>query len=1192
MNDTRHFVRLILIFTLLSSSILARADVTGSVLGSVVDERGATVPNARVVLMNSKTGYQRTLLTDTAGAYEFLSVPVGDGYSVEITSTGFEKSMVARIVLQVNQRFRIDFRLKVGQVTQQVTVSSDSVQVDTTTNQLGDVISDEKMTALPLNGRSYTDLLGLQPGVVPITSSSAFTDRPVSGELNAGGQSVNGSREDSNSFLINGGDVEEPKNSGAAVIPNLDAIQEFRVLTNSFDAEYGRFGGGIVNVITKSGTNELHGSVFEFLRNKDLNAKNFFAQDETNPETGLPIPGTARGVFTRNQFGFAFGGPIIKNHLFFFTDYQGTREIRGQTSSYAYIPSVSEVGGDFSDVTTTGFPSLTGVVKGTNDGNHTMVQTLTQRLGYSVQAGEPYWVSGCNTAGDALAGMCVFPGQQIPKSAWDPAATAVLKFVPAPSGFQGGTPYYSTSGLNNTLTDDKIGERVTWNDARTGDWSFYYSWDNTSTFNPFAGGNVPGFSGTVPQLALQGNISNTHVFNATTVNEIRLNYTRSTIFQTHPSGSGLGSLSSFGFPSNELGLTSTVPSVEGVPQMYVGGGYGLSMGVVAYAINQVNNTDQIADVFSKVIGQHSLKFGGEYRKLNVDEFNISSPNGGFSFNGNETGNGFADYLLGAPSSFAQQSYSTFFTRSNYGGAFAQDSYRVRPNLTLNAGVRWDYIEPWYEKRGWLNAIVWGEQSTVYPGSPTGWVFPGDDGLPKTIAKTPRDNFSPRLGIAWSPNAQEGFFGKIFGGPGKTSIRAGSGIYYQAIEDQPSFYTIGDAPFGLYYSSPTQVYLSEPFEDRRHDNDPGQRFPFTPPAPGALINWATYLPIGGSPGVLPQNTTPYMIQYNLTIQRELPGSTLLTAGYVGTAGRHLLSQKESNPGIAALCLEVAAELPSGQGCGPGGEDQIYNLPGGGAVNGTRVHSVTSGRFLSEGLLDFTSDAYNGTFGMSEYSAFEASLQRHVGFGQFLAAYTWGKSIDDTSGPVDAVNPINPRLSRSLSAFDMKQNFVVSYALQLPKLASRPLYLRDSIGGWELSGITRFTTGIPVTISQDVDQSLTGSGGIDTPDWNGQPIAKFNPRSTSTGTYFNASQFSLQTLGTFGSASRRFFLGPGLNDWDTALRKFVQIHERYSVEFRAEFFNVFNHAQFGNPDGNQSDTSFGQVSSARDPRIGQVALRLTF
>jgi hypothetical protein len=231
-------------------------------------------------------------------------------------------------------------------------------------------------------------------------------------------------------------------------------------------------------------------------------------------------------------------------------------------------------------------------------------------------------------------------------------------------------------------------------------------------------------------------------------------------------------------------------------------------------------------------------------------------------------------------------------------------------------------------------------------------------------------------------------------------------------------------------------------------------------------------------------------------------------------------------------------------------------------------------------------------MSEYNAFEASLQRHVGFGQFLAAYTWGKSIDDTSGPVDAVNPINPRLSRSLSAFDMKQNFVVSYALQLPKLASQPLYLRDSIGGWELSGITRFTTGIPVTISQDVDQSLTGSGGIDTPDWNGQPIAKFNPRSTSTRTYFSASQFSLQTLGTFGSANRRFFLGPGLNDWDTALRKFVQIHERYSVEFRAEFFNVINHAQFGNPDGNQSDTSFGQVSSARDPRIGQVALRLTF
>jgi hypothetical protein len=1192
MNRSLHsrFLSLLVCSLILALATLARADVTASILGIVNDSSGHPVPNVNVELTNSTTGYHRTATTDSSGAYEFLSVPVGDGYNVTASAAGFEQSVNQGITLLVNQRFRSDFALKVGQVTERVTVSADAVQVDTSTNQLGDVISDKQMIALPLNGRSYTDLMGLQPGVVPITSSAAFTDRPVSGELNAGETSVNGSQESGNSFLINGGDVEEPKNNGAAVIPSLDAIQEFRILTNTFDAEYGRFGGAIVNVITKSGTNQFHGSVYEFLRNEKLNGKNWFAQNAIDPATGEPIPHTARGDFKRNQYGYAFGGPVVKNRLFFFSDWQGTREVRGLTGSPAFVPSAQEAQGDFSDVDSTGYGALNAVVKGS--GANSMPVTLTQRLGYTVNTGEPYWAPGCNTPADAQAGICVFPGQKIPQAAWDSAAAGTLKFIPAPTSSSGGSPIYSTSSLTNQLNDDKIGERVTWNERRTGDWSFFFSYDTTSTFNPFAGGNVPGFSGTVPQKAIQGNVSNTHEFNATTVNEVRLNYTRSTIFQTHPSGPGLGPLSSFGFSTSELGLTSTVPSVEGVPSISIGGAYGISMGVVPYAINQVNNTYQLADVLSKIVGKHSLKFGGEARQIQVDEFNISTPNGSFSFDGTETGNGFADYLLGAPASFAQQSYSTFFTRANYGGIFAQDSYRLRPNLTLNAGLRWEIIQPYYEKRGWLNAIDWGVQSTVYPGSPTGWIFPGDKGLPKTISKTPHDDFSPRIGINWSPTNADGVLGKLIGGPGKTSVRAGFGVYYTAIEDQPSFYTIGDAPFGLYYQSPTQVYFNTPFEDRRQGNNPGQRFPFTPPTPGQPINWATYLPIGGSPGVALGNVTPYILQFNLNIQRELPGSSLLSLAYVGTRGHHLLGQLESNPGTPSLCLQVAAELPAGSGCGPHGEDQIYQLPGGAAVNGTRPHSVTSGEFLSQGLLDFTSNPYNITMVNSDYNAFQSSLVKHQGFSQFQVSYTWAKSIDDGSGDTDGINPFNPHLSRSLSAFHMAQNLVISYGIELPKFAGSNALVRTSLGGWQLTGITRFTSGLPVTIAEKVDQSLTGTSGIDTPNWDGQPIKKFNPRSTSTHTYFSASQFSLQPLGTFGNANRRFFTGPGLNNWDMALRKVVQIHDQYSLEFRGEFFNLMNHAQFNNPSGNQSSASFGQVTSARDPRIGQLAMRFAF
>jgi len=1179
------FLLLGTVFTVLWP-MAAKADVTASILGTVTDGKGNVVPGASVTLSNSTTGLKRTLVTDGNGQYQFLSVPVGDSYQVEVSAPGFAKNARSGITLAVNQSFRADFSLSIGQVSEQVTAAADAVQVDTTTNQLGDVITDDEMISLPLNGRSYTDLLGLQPGVVPITSSAAFTDRPVSGGLNPGEVSVNGSQESGNSFLINGGDVEEPKNSGASVIPSLDSIEEFRIVTNSFDAEYGRFGGAIVNVITKSGSNAFHGSVYEFVRNEDFNGKNYFSHNQTDPSTGQQIPNTARGVYKRNQFGYAFGGPVFKNHAFFFSDYQGTRQDIGEAASTAFVPSTQETTGDFTDSLVTNFGQLTGTVQGDPSAPHSMPVTLTQRLGYTVTSGEPYWFDGCSSTS-----QCVFPNQKVPQSAWDPAATAILKFIPAPNGASGTTPFYSTTALRNTLNDDKYAERLTWNEHVTGDWSFYYSHDSAADFDPFAGGNVPGFSGNVPQVAHQANVSNTRVFGPSMVNEVRLNYTRSTIFQTNPIG-GLGSLSSFGFGTDPLGLVAAVPSVSGVPNITIDGGYSVSLGAVAYAINEVNNSYQLVDVFSKIWGKHSLKFGGEGRQLQVSEYNISTPNGSFEFNGNETGNGFADYLLGAPDSFNQQSYSTFFTRANYGGFFVQDSYRARPNLTINGGLRYELIQPWYEIRNHLNAIVWGQQSTEYPGSPTGWVFPGDKGIPNTVSKTPHNNFSPRLGINWSPSASDGFLAKLTGGPGKTSVRVGSGLYYTAVEDQPSFYTIGDAPFGLYYQAPTQVYFSEPYKDRLHGNDPGQHFPYSDPKPGTPIDWSIYLPIGGSPGVGLNNVSPYVIHFNFNLQRELPGSAVLSAAYVGTRGHHLLAQIESNPGDAATCLEIAANLPAGQGCGPNGEDQIYTngLGPGKNAYGTRPHSVTSGRFLAEGLLDFSSNPYNATIVNADYNAFEASLTKHIGLAQFLASYTWSKSIDDGSGDTDAINPFNPKLSRSLSSFDLPQNFVVSYGINSPKFEGQSQLIRKSLGGWELTGITRFTTGLPITLQERKDRSLTGFR--DTPDWDGHPVAKLDPRASPTHTYFNASQFSIPALGSFGDAKPRFFHGPGLNNWDMAVRKLIPIHEKISFEFRAEFFNVFNHTQFNNPGGRIASASFGNISSSRDPRIGQIAGRITF
>src|SRR5579863_5128286 len=345
-----------------------RADITGSILGAVTDTTGAAVPGAAVSLSNTNTGFSRKTVTDGSGNYELLAVPAAEDYAIDVEGKGFRRASQTGITLLVNQQLRTNFQLQVGEMKETVTVQAEPVQVESNSTQLGDVIEDQKMTALPLNGRSYLDLLGLQAGVVPISNTLGNQPRiPVSGNLSAGQLSVNGQRENANAFMVNGGDVEEVGYNGASIVPTLDSIQEFRLLTNSFDAEFGHFSGAVVNVITKSGTNAVHGTLFEFLRNGKLDARNFFDRNLTDPVTGAEIPNSARGVFQRNQFGLAFGGPILKNRLFFYSDYQGTREARGNSTGNILVPSLQERGGDFSDVATTGYKALTGIVRGNNN---------------------------------------------------------------------------------------------------------------------------------------------------------------------------------------------------------------------------------------------------------------------------------------------------------------------------------------------------------------------------------------------------------------------------------------------------------------------------------------------------------------------------------------------------------------------------------------------------------------------------------------------------------------------------------------------------------------------------------------------------------------------------------------------------------------------------------------------------------
>ncbi len=1170
--------------------------MTGKILGTVNDSSGAVVIGATVTLHNNLTGYQRTVKSDSAG-YQFLAVPIGEGYEVTVAAPGFRNDVQSGIVLLVNQDFRVDFKLQVGAPTETVQATADEIQVETTSTQLGDVIQDSKINDMPLNGRSYIDLVGLQAGVIPKTSPAAYYSLgsvPVSGDGMSGMVSVNGARESGNGFNVNGGDVENDFDNGTAVVPVLDSIQEFRLLSNTADAEYGRVTGAVINVVTKSGTNQIHGDAFEFLRNDALDAKDYFVQ------------GNTKNSLQQNQFGGTLGGRVLRDRLFYFGDYQGTRLSTGAVKNVA-VPSDPMRGGDFSNAGNIGFrpfgfnskSSTTYYVRGggATNGAVSMDQMLTKRLGYTVNNNEPYWTPGCTTSDVTQSNFCVFPNQKIPKSAWSPAATGTLKLFAEPTTTDAttGQPIYSNSSTPNTLNDDKMGVRVDFRTRNTGDWAFYYHYDNAAVTSPYGGGSMPGFPSSLASRAQQILVSNTKSFGSTAVNELRINYTRNKLVAGNQLA-GFGKVTDWGFLGTGLGIIPAYPANAGLPNAK------LSSGPSFAGYNPqgtYGNTYQIVDGFSRIFGRHTIKVGADIRKLQLNENGIWHNNGYYTFNGSETGNDFADYLLGAPNYFEQATPSVMDDRSTYVAAYGQDSIKVRPDFTINAGLRWEYGTPWAEQKGRVETFVPGLQSVIFPNSPTGWVFPGDPGIAPGMWPTKHLNFGPRLGFAYSPAMSDGFLGKLFGGPGKTSIRVGSGIYYAALLQAEDNWFTGYAPFFNTFAASKLDYYEAPYAARQ-GADIGQKFPFVPPAKGSSVSFSQFLPLASVQAAWTTNKVESEEQWNLSIQREIPRFAILTVGYVGNEGHHLLGLTEANPGNAQLCLSLmdpAQMDPNSPLCGPGSEDQIFTRKNGTVVNGTRPYSVTSGRALSQGTLDFGNFPWIETWHSSKYNSGQLSLQRDTGSLRFLAAYTWSKAIDDGSGWNDSwMNPFNHRQTRAISAYNVPQNFVVSYSYDLPigKLFHSN---RRWVNGWQFAGITRFDDGFPVTLFTYQDNSLCGTyQGCDFLKYNGQGVQFFNPRSGQRAKslpYFSGQNFSTNDLGTFGNAPRRFFMGPSSFNTDFSLHKITHITEGSTVEIRMEYFDVFNRTPLGMPDGTVDDGTFGDITgSAGDNRIGQFGAKFTF
>ncbi len=1165
--ELRRFRYCCLCFIVLLGTVQLWADVTGSILGYVRDKSGAVLPNATVTATLTATGYSRTVVSDPSGQYSILALRPGR-YRLTASVPSFQQGVVDNIDLNVNDALHFDFDLQVGSVNESISVEANALQIQTVATSTGTTIESPQILAMPLNGRSYLDLLSLQAGVSPANTNNNYTDRQTASGLytSTGNVSTDGQPEWANAFLVNGAEVNETKNMGAGLIPNADSVAEFRLLTNSFSAEYGKFTGAVMNTVTKSGTNRFHGTLFEFYRNQGMDATNYF--DPTKAE------------LKQHQFGGVFGGPIWKDKLFFFTDYQQTRRVAGASTGVVQILSADERNGIFPD------SALTGVVQGGAWAN-----TLMSRGGGTIVAG----VTQYNQLGTAVTttdstGASV-PGHDL--SAYiDPVSKLTLPLIPNANLGPGN---FSDSSHVGSLIDTNMSQRIDFVNKMTGDWSFYYHYDDATAIQPVYGDNgletLPGYPVTVPSRNQLFTVSNTKTFGTTMVNVARFQLFRVAIRTAQPAASStISGYDIYGFntdPANGGLINTGSPGYpSSLPTLFFDNA-GFAIGTNWLNLYQPDTTFGVSDTVSKTIGSHSISFGGEFKYYQLNARNECGPNGYYDFTGAETSTDLSDYYIGAPGDFVQCSIQLLDNRTRYGALFVADTWKVAPRLTLNLGLRWDVARPWSDVFGRLTTPVPGEQSTKFPNSPPGNLVPGDPGVPSTISPTPYNNFGPRIGIAYAPS------GGIWG-ENKTSIRAAWGMYYLGAADNGNFGILGDAPWGLYWASPKPTEFASPYITRADGVTQGQHFPFVyPNGPGPFPNFkfGSLMPLY-VPGYYNHNKTQMAEHYNVSIQRQLDKSTVLTVGYVGTQGHHIQHGEDLIWGDAALCQSLAAA-----GCGPNGEGGVYTQGGQtfyGTFTGAINNQAISANYQNSSggpVVAFASATYLQNSANSNYNSLQVSAERRARDLTFLLSYTYAKSLDNYSAKWD---PRDPSRAYGPSSFDMRHNLVMSYNWDLP--FDRLLGARRITTGWHITGISRFNTGVPVSLKSGGDIALTNLG-IDYPTQIGA-IHKLNPRDSASGQYFNTSAFAsnlscgYETCGVTGSAKQFSFNGPGAINTDLGLEKDTKITEAMALNMRFEMFNVFNHANFNGVVGNAHSGQFGQVTNTAPARIGQISAKFIF
>ena len=1154
---------------------LAFADTTGSIRGSVADSSGALIAKAHVVVTNEDTNQTRPADTAADGTFQFLLLPTGT-YSLGVEQPGFKSYLLHGIHLTVNQVATFNVILQVGQVSARVEVAASAAQIDTATTQVGTVIDTKPIMDLPLNGRDLYQLIALLPGIT--VPGNADSNNPVYGVTSGPNPAMvfssGGGRLVMNNFMVDGTDSNGTFANQPVIALIPDAVEEFRVITNTFNAEFGRNASSVVNIITKSGTNRWHGNVFEFLRNDVLNARNYFELKKAS--------------YKLNQFGGTLGGPIRKDRTFIFASFQDSRERKGADTTLDRVFSDAERNGDFSVRDPTGFSG-----------------TLSNDLCFPRDSASTASTK-CFLAGTPYS--TIFPGAVIPTSLFNPVSQSILaNLIPQPNvggQFFSSSPVQPNDSYQWTL---KLDHQLNSKHKLA---AFYFFDDNTTTSFGLIPQDLPGFPGTSKTRTQQINLSETWVKSPTTLNEFRVAYLRVALGQ-ESTPLHTGSPASFGFVGIDPGPPAALQSLPAID--IVGGPNFQSNGGGSGGGMDFQNVYQVVDNFSKISGRHTMRFGADLRWIQYKQQLAYVFDGDFYFAGggpNTTGDPFADFVLGLPDYYSQGSAHIQYLRSKQLGLYGQDTWQIRRNLTLNYGLRWELNTPYVDQNDELNVYHFppgpgqpAPQSRAFPTAPPGFLFPGDPGVPRGLTQTYYKSFAPRIGLAYSPN---------WLGANKLVIRSAYGIFYNPIEQYVLLEFNGEPPFGgsTLLSGPG---FATPFVGQSGTVFPDP-FPFVPAHPGESVNFSNYYPILLYGNFRPDQRSQYMEQYNLSVDYQLGASMVLGAAYVGTQGHRLLATYDANPGDPKLCL--SPQLAS-QGCGPYGEDSTYVSASGGTIYGTRPAGVFSNNGLSAangGLEAFSSMFTINSIASSSYNSAQFHLERRASDFQFLASYTFSKSLDNSSGFQNLLNPFCFKCDRNLSAFDARHRFVFSYTYELPlkRFVSGGGVRQKLVDGWEIGGIYTYQTGVPVHLTDtSSDYSLTGGydfepadrpeivGSIQTqdPHKSGCTFTGNGPGSpcapVANQFFVNSNVFETEPFGQFGNARHNMFAGPPVNNWDFTVIKRIAFKERYSFEFRSEFFNLLNHTQFYNPDGDiGAGPQFGVISAARDPRFVQFGAKLAF